>query len=324
MTTTRVGICLTEGKRRKLSLPGCVLELCRANNIEVKDINMESSLEEQGPFDIILHKILEWCNEDVKKGTEYFEKFKAYVESHENIKLLDPIPTGVKLANRLDMCQLAKNCEFDLHGKRVFVPNFVKIEHSSDTDGYLSILKDSDIKFPVIVKHEMSACYGKQVHDMRIIFCKEYLSDLQPPCVVQQFHCHDGVMLKIYTIGEKYHLVKRPSIKNLEPGFHETIFFNSCGISKRGIRSPLHDTNVVDLNLKLENSFGADLFEEGLLQELLTRLHLEFDFTLLGIDIIVDTSTGDYGIVDMNYFPGYDGVKQKLPQDLVNLFLKVS
>ncbi len=57
---------------------------------------------------------------------------------------------------------------------------------------------------------------------------------------------------------------------------------------------------------------------------LLEKLHSEFEFNLLGIDIIINYESGDYGIVDINYFPGYDGAKSHVAQDLVDLFKKLT
>lgn len=33
-----------------------------------------------------------------------------------------------------------------------------------------------------------------------------------------------------------------------------------------------------------------------------------FDLHLVGIDIIIDKNTGDYAVIDVNYFPGYEGI----------------
>lgn len=33
-----------------------------------------------------------------------------------------------------------------------------------------------------------------------------------------------------------------------------------------------------------------------------------FQLNLVGIDIIIDRMTGDYAVIDVNYFPGYEGI----------------
>lgn len=49
---------------------------------------------------------------------------------------------------------------------------------------------------------------------MAIIFNEQGLDDIQPPCVAQTFHNHNAVLYKVFVIGEKHHIVERPSIKN--------------------------------------------------------------------------------------------------------------
>lgn len=50
-----------------------------------------------------------------------------------------------------------------------------------------------------------------------------------------------------------------------------------------------------------------------------------FQLNLVGIDVILDRTTGDYAVIDVNYFPGYEGVKDfsselfQLCQNLLNL-----
>lgn len=34
-----------------------------------------------------------------------------------------------------------------------------------------------------------------------------------------------------------------------------------------------------------------------------------FQLNLVGIDVILDRMTGDYAVIDVNYFPGYEGIK---------------
>lgn len=49
---------------------------------------------------------------------------------------------------------------------------------------------------------------------MAIIFNEQGLDDIQPPCVAQTFHNHNAVLYKVFVMGEKHHIVERPSIKN--------------------------------------------------------------------------------------------------------------
>ena len=323
-TQLRVGLCIAESKRRKLDLPGSLLALCKNENISLIDIDLEIPIERQGPFDVILHKILEFRHENLQKGDEFLRRFVAYLNEHKDITLLDPMPTCTMLADRFLTMSSVKKCEFrsESVGKEVFVPQFCFIDVSCNNIASIkSIVTENSLYYPLIVKHVMGASLGKEAHEMSIIFDENGLVDLKTPCFLQQFCNHNGYMLKIYTVGEKYYICKRPSIRDLTAGSFPTVYFNSSDISKRGKSSPLHN-NVSEHSplLNVVNNEAA-LIERDIVVELLTRLKHEFTFTLLGIDIIVDKDTGDYGIIDVNYFPGYDGVRDQFHADLVDLLV---
>ena len=317
----RVGLCIAESKRRKLDLPGSLLALCKSENISLIDIDLEIPIEGQGPFDVILHKILEFRNESLQKGDEFLKKFVAYLNGHKEIMLLDPMSTCTMLADRFLTMSSVKKCEFrsESVGKSVFVPKFCFLDVSYNSVAAIkSIVNENNFYYPLIIKHVMGASLGKEAHEMSIIFDENGLVDLKTPCFLQQFYNHSGYMLKIYTVGEKYYICKRPSIRDLTAGSFPTVHFNSNDISKRGKSSPLH-SNTLEQSSIINNDTA--LIERDIVVELLTRLKHEFAFTLLGIDIIVDKETGDYGIIDINYFPGYDGVRDQFHTDLVNLLV---
>ena len=305
-------------------MPRAISTLCESHTINLIDINLESSIEEQGPFDVVLHKILEFRNEDIQKGNAFLEKFIAFINQHKEIKLLDPITTCTILADRYLTMSSVKKCEFKSSSvnRAVFVPRFCSIDSScQDTASIKTVLAKNNLRYPLIMKHIMGASAGKEAHDMSIIFSENGLVDLKKPCFLQQFHNHNGYMLKIYTVGEKYYICKRPSIRDLTAGSFASVHFNSSNISKRGKSSPLHVYGSEQKPAFEVVNNDASLIERDVVVELLARLKLQFEFTLLGIDIIVDKETGNYGIIDVNYFPGYDGVKDQFHADLVELLV---
>ena len=118
----KVGLCLPEWEKRRLSFPA---RLGENYGVVVKDIDMEKSIEEQGPFDVIFHKILKWFDKDTNKGKSYLNKLLGYISEDRDVQLIDPIENGIKLANRSLTLEIAKHCEFTYGDKRVFVPKFV-------------------------------------------------------------------------------------------------------------------------------------------------------------------------------------------------------
>lgn len=51
-----------------------------------------------------------------------------------------------------------------------------------------------------------------------LLFKEDDLKLIKGDSVLQSFENHDGFLLKAYVIGEFFHLVVRPSIKNLPQG----------------------------------------------------------------------------------------------------------
>ena len=56
------------------------------------------------------------------------------------------------------------------------------------------------------------------LHQMSLVFHEKALEEINPPCVAQSFINHDGVLHKIFAIGDKHFLAERPSVKNLSKG----------------------------------------------------------------------------------------------------------
>lgn len=53
---------------------------------------------------------------------------------------------------------------------------------------------------------------------MAIIFNKQGLKDIRPPCVAQSFINHNAVLYKVYVVGDEQFVCERPSLKNLTAG----------------------------------------------------------------------------------------------------------
>lgn len=137
---------------------------------------------------------------------------------------------------------------------------------------------------------------------MAIIFSEEDLKDVKPPCVIQSFINHNAVLYKVFVVGDSYTVVERPSLKNFPSGPAEmkAIFFNSHNVSKpesssdltsrenvEGVSQPPCDDVIRELSRSLRQALGATLF---------------------GIDVIINNQTGQHAVIDINAFPGYEGV----------------
>uniref|UniRef100_A0A9L0RX62 Inositol-tetrakisphosphate 1-kinase n=1 Tax=Equus caballus TaxID=9796 RepID=A0A9L0RX62_HORSE len=273
----RVGYWLSEKKIKKLNFQAFA-ELCRKRGIEVVQLNLSRPIEEQGPLDVIIHKltdvILE-ADQNDSQSLELVHRFQEYIDAHPETIVLDPLPAIRTLLDRSKSYELIRKIE-----------------------AYMKVCKTR-------------VAHGTNSHEMAIVFNQEGLSAIQPPCVVQNFINHNAVLYKVFVVGESYTVVQRPSLKNFSAGTsdRESIFFNSHNVSK-----PESSSVLTELD-KIEGVFERP--SDEVIRELSRALRQALGVSLFGIDIIINNQTGQHAVIDINAFPGYEGVSEFFT-DLLN------
>ncbi|KAK2568859.1 Inositol-tetrakisphosphate 1-kinase [Acropora cervicornis] len=99
--------------------------------------------------------------------------------------------------------------------------------------------------------------------------------------------CHE-----VFVAGNNHYIVERPSIKNFymkDVKDQKTIFFSS------------HDLDEDDKDDSVTTP------DEDLVLKLVQKLQPKLNLAMFGIDIIVEKGTGHHVVIDINYFPGYEG-----------------
>ncbi|XP_074183125.1 inositol-tetrakisphosphate 1-kinase isoform X5 [Rhinolophus sinicus] len=191
---------------------------------------------------------------------------------------------------------------------RICSPPFMELT-SLCGDDTMRLLEKNGLEFPFICKTRVA--HGTNSHEMAIVFNQEGLSAIQPPCVVQNFINHNAVLYKVFVVGESYTVVQRPSLKNFSAGTsdRESIFFNSHNVSK-----PESSSVLTELD-KIEGVFERP--SDEVIRELSRALRQALGVSLFGIDIIINNQTGQHAVIDINAFPGYEGVSEFFT-DLLN------
>lgn len=298
----RIGYWMTEKKIRKLNFEQFE-DMCRNAGMEIVKLDLDHPLEDQGPFDIILHKLTDQiarCEEGCQIAMKQIDRFKDYVARNCNIIVIDPIENVMQLFDRhqqyahvLDLCQSDQICHY-------FVPAFVEL-NSMKIEENKRFLAEKGLQYPIVCK-PMVSHGSSQCHDMSIIFSEEGLKDADVPCLAQMFINHNAKLYKIFVVGQQYYIVERPSIKNLNAGDFVTEFFNSNDVSKPNASSTLTQVKESDLVLPL---ILPDLEK---LEMLADNVQKRFNLDLIGIDVIIENRTGRYAIIDINTFPGFEDV----------------
>lgn len=306
----RVGYWLSEKKIKKLNFQAFA-DLCRKRGIDVVQLDLEKPLEEQGPLDVIIHKltdvILEADQNDAQSQA-LVQRFQDYIDSHPETIILDPLPAIRTLLDRCRSYELIRRLEGCMQDDRICSPPFMELASQCGEDT-MAELKKHKLTFPFICKTRVA--HGTNSHEMAIIFSEDGLKDVKPQCVIQSFINHNAVLYKVFVVGESYTVVERPSLKNFSPSVssqsrggpdRNTIFFNSHNVSKPESSSDLTALDVVEGDCRPPS--------DEVIRKISRNLREALGISLFGIDVIINNQTGQHAVIDINAFPGYEGVPE--------------
>ncbi len=275
--------------------------MCQRENIGVVELNLEKDLNQQGPFDLILHRVSDLIGQ-MKAGDHsaaaLLTKFKNYARLHPQMIVLDPLSSVQKLSNRYRMYRMIRT---KLAQEDVQVPMYVRIHKQDTLEKMRSRLWKKGVTYPILAKPLLA-----HKHELVLIFNEDGLKALSEdrkrfPLILQNYIPHDGVLYKIYVIGDRVEISPRPSLRNLRTDSErKAITFHSHQISKPKSKTNLHPNK--EKPLKTPNPQKVKAVARRLAQ--ITNL------TLIGMDLILERGTGRHFLIDINYFPGYDEVSQ--------------
>ena len=119
--------------------------------------------------------------------------------------------------------------------------------------------------------------------------------------MIQQYLNHDERIFKIYVMGEQIQINQKGSSPNIsyETVGEDCIFFDSqISFSKQSkFKDLLKGFKESEIELKPISIIAKEISEK-------------FSFTLFGFDLIRESSSGKFYLIDLNYFPGFSGVKE--------------
>ena len=312
--------------KRKKVIPECIQDLCDQESIKITKINLEYDMEDQGPFDVILHKVSDLYKENLsfEKVEQMIGMLSNYARRFPNMYVIDDFKLVQKLMNRKCQLEILKECALNVNGISVYAPKTLEFcdlnNNIYTTENVKNEILSSGMKFPILVK-PLPACKAVDAHKFTIVFNTEQLCDINFPCLLQEFCNHGGILYKMFVIGDQISVFERPSIKNINCfEKHDIITFNTRQISKIGkdFNPELHEQ---DPNTRTWHSCEEkpDLLDNVVLQAIRNKISKFADLKLYGLDILKDLQ-GNYAVVDLNHFPGYTGVKeQQFSEDIVRM-----
>ncbi|KAH9619580.1 hypothetical protein KSS87_013164 [Heliosperma pusillum] len=328
-----VGYALTAKKKESFLQPKFEV-VARKKGILLVPIDQNQPLSDQGPFDVVLHKLL---------GSEWSQTLEDYRLKHPEVTVLDP-PYAIKCVhNRQSMLEevaalnLADSCG------RVCVPKQLVVE--KDSSSIPNKVAKAGLKLPLdltspafysslSVKPPSSAIAHRQrsllpspslatqrvakplfvdgsakSHQLFLAYDNVSLSKLEPPLVLQEFVNHGGVMFKVYVVGDAIKVTRRFSLPD---------------VCKRELSKQAGVFQFPRVSCAAANADEADL-EPGvaelpprpLLERLVGELRLRMGLQLFNIDMIREHGTQDmFYVIDINYFPGISIVSTDCSNDV--------
>ncbi|GJN23470.1 hypothetical protein PR202_gb11120 [Eleusine coracana subsp. coracana] len=282
-----VGYALTSKKAKSFLQPK-LRGLARKKGIQFVSIDHKRPLSDQGPFDIVLHKLT---------GKGWQQLLEEYRETHPEVTVLDPPGAIAHLLDRQSMLQEVSDLDLsDCYGK-VGVPKQLFV--NTDPSSIPAAVTRAGLSLPLVAKPLVA-----KSHELSLAYDPTSLTKLEPPLVLQEFVNHGtftdprGVMFKVYIVGDTIRVVRRFSLPNVDEGDVS----NNAGVF-RFPRVSCAAASADDADL---DPHVAELPPRPLLEMLARELRRRLGLRLFNIDMIREHGTRDrFYVIDMNYFPGY-------------------
>ena len=138
-----------------------------------------------------------------------------------------------------------------------------------------------------------------------ILKCKEF--------IIQKYVNHGGEMIKTFCINGKSYEFIRPSIPNLDKNSSNNFFKNGeCNLTNELIYQS-RKNKIFGEEIEEKDNINKILEEKFNIVKKITLLFLEkTKITLVGLDFLYDNINDIFYILEVNYFPSYRELGNKI------------
>lgn len=165
--------------------------------------------------------------ESQKQAIARVERLNNYKRNHPYCCLVDH-PADIKaLMSRADMTYVLSYCLQGVTTKSgipVRNPRFHVLNNEVEDVEFLKRLSQPErysdalpFSFPFIAK-PLTAAGTSQSHKMGIVLGRKGIKDIEAPCLLQEYSNHNGVLYKVYVLGDLVQVFPRISLPNLPGG----------------------------------------------------------------------------------------------------------
>lgn len=275
-------------------------ELSIASQLQQVDVVLHKATDEI--FSLKMGNSAEIGNEVI--FTEGMQKLQRCIESQTGCCIIDPFQKIYPILDRLKIQQILVGLERVCTGStyRIRGPRFLQVDSFEDPD-LQQRLNEAKLSLPNLVKPQV-ACGVADAHSMAIVFKVDDYKGLNVPlpAVIQEYVDHSSRLFKFYVLGKKVFYAMKKSIPNA------ATLMNSSGETKL---KPLLFDSLKSLPISKENhqlDVGSMPIDHNLVTDAAHWLRDLLDLTIFGFDVVVEESTGDHVIVDLNYLPSFKEV----------------
>lgn len=300
------------------------IDLCKEANIKVTELNdafFDKHMHEKQAapsFDLIVHTLSDIYSSEVDPS--WLQLLQYIPLQKPSTIIVDPIEEVLPVLDRYEQNTILKKAAGNESLFRV--PPFLRVLDEK-IEEIVQALAQSNIQFPMICK-PLKCDAPLKSHSHKIIFNAKHLEECERPYILQQFIAHDALLYRInmskfsspaaielakttlvysFTVGkEKLQIVERKSIRNLEDEqTHEVLAFSSYDVSAEGC----------DHHLSKQTKPPATALkpiDEAHLHRIAQVIQEEFRLNLISIDVLRIANSDAYAVIDVNYFPCYNGI----------------
>ncbi|SAM03294.1 hypothetical protein [Absidia glauca] len=299
-----VGLVFTKKKIERSGFIG-IEDYAQGRNIRIVQMDLSRSLESQGPVDAIVHKMTDVVGKMRRGDAEaqvQCDRFMTFCEENPHVIVLDRWENVEKVLDRVDVFDHLRPC-IDTKDPLFKIPHY----HTLESIKYITKLAE-ELSFPVICKRR-SACSSAEAHQMTLVPSRRHLTDMHDyndseALVIQQFIQHDGVIVKVYVIDGQIHVSTRPSFMNVteETGM---VSFDSQKLPKQFDPTLRTDSryHVLSSDTNHMQRRKEEILDHDRLRRISSVVQDQLGLTFFGFDVLLESGTNDYYVVDVNYFP---------------------
>ncbi|KAG6409014.1 hypothetical protein SASPL_132043 [Salvia splendens] len=265
-----VGYAFTSKKKKSFLKPKFI-RFARNKGIQFVPIDLKRALSEQGPFNIVLHKL---------EGRDWSQVIEDYQRLHPEVTVVDPPEAIQHLRNRQSMLEVVADLKFPESYGKVCTPRQLVI--SKNPTSVPDEVVKAGLSVPLVVK-PLVVDGSVKSHALFLAYDHISLSELEAPMVLQEFINHSGVLFKVFIVGESIKVVRRFSL----PDLTETDISTNSGVFGFP-RVSGADSSADDVDL---DPAVAELPPQPMLEMLAKELHHRL-CSRLGAEVLVVAGYG--------------------------------